>query len=166
MLQMRALGAGNLSGQGLLLGKVPKSGGKKRPLEVIDPGLPNGIPHQLPKSNVKRVGQVTGKSPRQRIRQQLQGQNKQQRAEKRQQFASSQPCLARYQGQSFLEAQAVTPDVALDYKIRMFKFQQFAKQKKLSLKGLRDLDAAFVEFLNELFLTGTDLGDATKHMAC
>lgn len=164
---MPALGSGSISGLGVLVGKPSRVKPQKRGHTQLAPNLgpPNTILENLPRSSVQRVGQTAGKNPRQRVRVQLQGQNKQERAKKRQVFAQGQMDLSRFKGQSFLAVQAVSQVVALDYKIRLHKFHQFARQKKLSLRGFKNIDKAFEEFLNELFFTGTDLGDATKYLA-
>ena len=66
---------------------------------------------------------------------------------------------------TFLEQNAISHEVAVDYKTRAQNFRRFAKSRKLSLHGKKKLDDSFCIFLNELFEQGSDVGDATKYLA-
>jgi len=150
---MVVLGAGNISGLGKLMPekkvmKKPKtSGGKLTPAEGI------------------RVGYQVGKNPRHAIRQSLQAADKPSRAVKRTEFMKQGRHIERFKGQSFLEQNAISLEVATDYQARMLTFKQFVSQKRLSISDESKLDLAFNRFLNELFFDGNDIGEATKFLA-
>ncbi|CAK9098379.1 unnamed protein product [Durusdinium trenchii] len=135
-------GAGNISGQGKL--------------------LPVAVPC---KSKQKRKPVQVGLSSRQALRSQLQGNNKEERAEKRQIYKQAVSKIPRFQGQTFLEMNAISEEVASDYRIRMSRFRAYAKLEQISLRGQKNLDSALSAYLNEMFEDGEDIGEATKTLA-
>lgn len=139
---MKVLGTGNISGQGKLLpaSKPQSTGQKRKPVQV-------------------------GWSNRQSLRNQLQGNNREERADKRQKYKETVSQIPRFQGQSFLEMNAVSEEVASDYRIRMARFKAFAKLEQISLRGQKNLDNALSAYLNEMFEDGEDIGEATKTLA-
>ncbi|CAK9009883.1 Ankyrin-1 [Durusdinium trenchii] len=135
-------GAGNISGQGKL--------------------LPVAVPC---KSKQKRKPVQVGLSSRQALRSQLQGNNKEERAEKRQIYKQAVSKIPRFQGQTFLEMNAISEEVASDYRIRMSRFRAYAKLEQISLRCQKNLDSALSAYLNEMFEDGEDIGEATKTLA-
>lgn len=129
--------------------------------------LSHGDPFEDPQTsaNQKRIGYPVGKNPRHVIRQQLRANDREGRAVKRQEFKQEYIHHPRFQGQSFLEEQAISQEVAADYRFRTQTFKSFAKKEKLNTKGQLKLDKSLVLFLNELFVSGCDIGEATKYLA-
>ncbi|CAK9056858.1 unnamed protein product [Durusdinium trenchii] len=124
----------------------------------------------LPASKPQSTGQKrkpvqVGWSNRQSLRNQLQGNNREERADKRQKYKETVSQIPRFQGQSFLEMNAVSEEVASDYRIRMARFKAFAKLEQISLRGQKNLDNALSAYLNEMFEDGEDIGEATKTLA-
>lgn len=118
---MGALGSGNISGEGKLLPQniVTKQSGKQ-----------------------KRKPFVIGHGARQAVRLQLQGNDKQERASTRQAFKQEVSKIQRFPGQTFLEMNAISEELASDYRIRMSRLRSFAKMEGLSLRGQKNLDNA------------------------
>jgi hypothetical protein len=82
----------------------------------------------------------------------LKGITKEERKVKRTQFAKERVQRKRFQGQTLLEQETVSERVAIDYQHRYNEFLVFVKVLKLSIRGLTNLDSAFAEFLNHMFL--------------
>ncbi|CAK9105668.1 unnamed protein product [Durusdinium trenchii] len=134
----------------------------------LDNQFPEGklLPASKPQSTgQKRKPVQVGWSNRQSLRNQLQGNNREERADKRQKYKETVSQIPRFQGQSFLEMNAVSEEVASDYRIRMARFKAFAKLEQISLRGQKNLDNALSAYLNEMFEDGEDIGEATKTLA-
>ena len=100
-----------------------------------------------------------------RLRQQLKAKTRDERKVKRAQFAKDRSQRQRFPSQALLEQEAVSDRVAVDYQHRYVEFQTFSKIQKMSMRGLVNLDTAFVSFLNHMFLEGVSVGEASKTMA-
>lgn len=110
---------------------------------------------------VKNPGKMTQSS----LRRTLQGKSRPERQEKRVAMARSLPQAPRFKGQTLLEQMAVSPAVALDYRMRYKEFLNFSRAQKFNLKTVKNFDKAFTEFLNYLFIEGRDLSEASKFFA-
>eukprot|EP00438_Fugacium_kawagutii_P017670 Skav211267 [mRNA] locus=scaffold2429:526:2325:+ [translate_table: standard] len=116
-------------------------------------------------SPVTRQCRDIGQNPRQIVRQSLQARTKEGRAEKRQAFMQHTVPIPRFKGQTFLEQNAVSREVATDYAVRMKQFRDYAKMNNLPINTIKNLDSSFTEYLNDMFAGGSSLGEATKTLA-
>ena len=87
-----------------------------------------------------------------RVRNMLKGNTKKKRKVKRTQFAKDKVQRKRFQGQTLLEQEAVSERVAIDYQHRNNEFLGFCDSSEIVNSGPTNLDSAFAEFLNHMFL--------------
>ena len=99
------------------------------------------------------------------VRRLLAAPKQEQRADKRTSYIDSLPDAPRHEGQTFLEQQAVWDDCARDYSLRMTIFMDWTSQNQRSLATAALIDVALTLFLNEGFLQGWELAEATKFLA-
>ena len=140
---MPALGAGNISGRGMLMSKTDqrttkqmikvKNNSTKQGSKLLGPSSVEM--KKLSSANQKRIGYPVGKNPRHVIRQQLRASDREGRAVKRQEFKQEYIHHPRFQGQSFLEEQAISQEVAADYRFRTQTFKSPCKEGEVEHQG-------------------------------
>ena len=151
----------------MLWGEKPKSRKQKLIPACIptDMRLANTVqPKLLGHKDVPLQGGVKRSSVA-RVRNMLKGNTKEECKVKRTQFAKERVQRKRFQGQTLLEQEVISKKVAIDYQHRSNEFLVHVNFEKLSIRGLTNLDSAFAEFLNHMFLEGTSVGEASKMMA-
>jgi len=164
------LGNGNLCAWPVMLRGVQGRVKSQKPRLIpgstpIDSGLANTEQPMLLGVDQAAVHDGLNRSAAARLRQQLKAKTRDERKVKRTQFAKDRISRPRFPGQSLLEQEAVSDRVAVHYQNRYMEFQRFSRIQKMSLRGLVNLDKAFVSFLNHMFLEGESVGEASKTMA-
>jgi len=136
----------------LVLGRA---GSKKRPMETVVPCL-KAIP-----APVKRAKKGSDGS----TRQDFGGDSRQERALKRSDsFGMFQPQATRGQ-MSVLEKASVSEVTQSGYIVKIAVFEQFAAELNPPLDSGENIDMAMVDYLDQIFLDGSDLDDATRLFA-
>lgn len=121
---------------------------------MIHPFLGPAVEDPAPSLKMKRAS----------IRKAIQGENKEEKAMKRQRLIGA-TYQERFPKQTFLEQVSVSHEVAADYKKRFAGFLQYAKQTKRSIKDAAKLDECLTMYLNNMFEQGRDISEGSKTLA-
>ncbi|CAE8638556.1 unnamed protein product, partial [Polarella glacialis] len=87
------------------------------------------------------------------------------RAAKRAKFAQERIETSRFQGQSLLEQEAVGPETAVLYAQLTAEFDCWAINHGLPTGTVEEIDLCLNGYINEAYMKGKDLHDATKMLA-
>ena len=159
---MPALGDGRLRGERIKEPEITGKQPKKRSFTQTEPAVKDVEQQKLFSQEALSRSQI---STQRGLRRALQGKDRLERQTKRTRVLSQLEHQPRFQGQTLLEQMAVSRPVGLDY---MARYQEFLRSPHALGRNLQDpvnFDEAFAGYLNDMFLEGRDISEASKSFA-
>ena len=141
----------------------PQKAGESGKCKSMRGSSSGGILHEIKKQTQPR--QTKQALTKQQLRKLVQGKDEETRASKRQSLMGQSLVKQRSASQTFLEAAAVAPRTAEEYKYKLRMIQGFCKAQKLKTQGVKNIDEALLLFLNQCFTEGWTHAEGVKCLA-